>query len=177
MLAVEPSLMSNVIWRANHTSSMTAFEAAPVICSPINCNPLNGIYCLLASNTLLSGSCKCTWDFVGYWFLRVNRFFWFDNLWGPFKAFVQAASPLEELIKVWSAIEYSLERIIISQLQSSLTVVASKTGLVVDSVVGGELVHKVDRLTASCAFRLRPLECHCSCLLVLLEPSKWINQQ
>jgi hypothetical protein len=43
-------------------------------------------------------------------------------------------------------------------LEGALAVVAAEAGLVVDAVVGGELVHKVHRLVAGGALGGRPLE-------------------
>ena len=59
VLAVELPLMRDVIRRADGASSMAALEAALVIHSVIDSDPLNWIDCLVASNTFLSGASKC----------------------------------------------------------------------------------------------------------------------
>lgn len=135
---------------------MAALEAALVVHSVIDSNPLNWIDCLVASNTFLSGASKCARDFNSI--LIFNIPFWFDNLWSSFEALVQASSPLEELIKVRSAVEHSFKRVVIRKLEGALAMVAPEAGLVVDPVVGGELVDKVHGLIAGVALGGRPLE-------------------
>ena len=56
------------------------------------------------------------------------------------------------------AVEYSFERVVIRKLEGALAVVAPEAGLVVDPVVGGELVDEVHRPVAGRALGGRPLE-------------------
>lgn len=167
VLAEELALVRDVIRRADGAPSMAAFEAALVVHGVIDSNPLNWIDCLVASKTFLSGASKCARDFNSI--LIPNIPFWLDNLWSPFEALVQAPGPLEELVKVRPAVEHSFERVVIRELEGALAVVAPEAGLVVDPVVGGELVDEVHRLVAGVALGGRPLERSRHCLSLTLD--------
>ena len=54
-----------------------------------------------------------------------------------FEALVEATSPLEELVEMWHAIEDTLERVEVSELEGAFAVMATEAGLVINAVVGG----------------------------------------
>lgn len=56
------------------------------------------------------------------------------------------------------AVEHSFKRVVVRELEGALAMVAPEAGLVVDPVVGGELVDQVHRLVARHALGRRPLK-------------------
>lgn len=173
VLAVELPLVRDVVRRADGASSMAALEAALVVHNVVHSNPLNWIDCLAASNTLLPGASEGARDFSSI--LIPNVSFWLDNLWlwGSLEALVQAPGPLEELVEVRPAVEHSVEGVVVGELECALAVVAAEAGLVVDAVVGGELVDEVHRLVAGGALGGGSLEGgrHGPLLLVFFFPT------
>lgn len=134
MLAVEFPLMGNIIGRANSATSMAALEAAPMICSAVYRNLLSWINGLIASHTFISGAHKFVGDFLCI--LIFNKFFRFHNLWCSFKTLLQAASSLEELIKVRPAIQHPLKGIEVAELEGAFAMVAPEASFVIDPVIG-----------------------------------------
>lgn len=150
--------MCYVVRWANRTSSMCAFETAPVICGSIYCYLFNWIHGLLTSQTLFSGTGKHICNFV----LTVNRLLWFYYFWGSLEAFVETTSSFEGLIEVRPAVKHSFKGIEVSKLKGAFAVVASKASLVINTVISGKLINQIHSFVAGCTFLGCSCKCHCS---------------
>lgn len=160
VFAEEFAFMRNVVRRTYCATTVGAFEAAFVVRSSIHTHLLSWVYGILATEAFLSRSGKHARDFSRSRFLAAQRSFWFDNFRDTFKAFLKAASSLENLIEVWPAVENSFKGIVVRKLEGALAVVTPEAGLVVNAVVGGQLVDQVHRLVARHALLGRPRESH-----------------
>lgn len=160
VLAVESSLMRNVVRRADRTPSMAALETALVVRSPVYCHLFSWIDSILAAKAFISGSPKHTCDFSHCRFVSIQGFFWFHDFWCAFKALVKTASSFEELIKVWPAVEYPLKGIVVAELEGAFAVVATETGFVVNPIISSQLVNKIDSFVTGHALLGCPCKCH-----------------
>jgi len=133
VLAIELSLMCNVVGWAYSTSTMGAFETAPMICSSIHSHLLNWINGLVTPHTFLPGAAKHVGNLAGI--LAISLFFWFHDFRRSFETLVEAPSSLEELIKVRPAVKNPLKRVEVAELEGTSAVVASEASLVINSVV------------------------------------------
>lgn len=131
---------------------MAALEAAPMICGAIYRNLLSWINSPIASHTFISGAHKLVGDFLCI--LIFNELFRFHNLWCSFKTLLQAASSLEELIKVRPAIQDPLKGIEVAELEGSFAMVAPEASFVIDPIIGRQLVNKVHSFVTGHAFLL-----------------------
>ena len=80
---------------------------------PINRNPLSEIHSLFATHAFVCGAQEHVCHGFGILILS-GLSFWFLSFRCSLEAFVQAASSLEELIIVWSAIEHPLNRTVVA---------------------------------------------------------------
>lgn len=67
---------------------------------------------------------------------------------------------------MWPAIQHPFKGVVVAKLECAVAVVATEAGFVVDLVVGGELVNKVDGLIAGLAFGVGT--CNCRHLLGMI---------
>lgn len=89
VLAVELSLMCNVVGWAYSTSSIGAFETALMVWSSINRDLFKRISGFIAPHTFIFGAHKHVRDFVRSSILTmISWFFWFHDLRGSFKTLV-----------------------------------------------------------------------------------------